>query len=211
LVGAGELLQPGWIRDFVAGMAAYRKYALFPALSQPCLGTSLGIVASGVIIFGLLVFAWKNRQPRPESIEFSSTLSVFLIGAAVTLPLLPPFYQVLLLLPAFMILRDWKRLPKPSRLLFALICAWPWITERALLLFPPNVRSSSRLALLPLSLVPLIPLVLPILLMTRRTLVAATCTLCVWAHKLPFVSLVVLCPKTANAVSNLVMASLKGT
>lgn len=173
LVGAGELLQPGWIRDFVAGMAAYRKYALFPALSQLCLGTSLGIVASGVIIFGLLVFAWKNRQPRPESMEFTSTLSVFLIGAAVALPLLPPFYQVLLLLPAFMILRDWKRLPRPSRLLSALIFAWPWIAELALLLFPPNVRSSSRLALLPLSPVPLIPLVLPILLMTRRTLIAA--------------------------------------
>lgn len=29
--------------------------------------------------------------------------------------------------------------------------------------------------------------------------------------KLPFVSLAVLCPKTANSVSNLVMPSLKGT
>ena len=101
-------------------------------------------------------------------------ISAFLIGAALALPLLPPFNQVLLLLPALMILRDWKRLPKPSRMAFTLILAWPWILELALLIFPPNVRSSSRLVLLPSSLVPLIPFVLPILLMTLRTLVPAT-------------------------------------
>jgi hypothetical protein len=35
--------------------------------------------------------------------------------------------------------------------------------------------------------------------------------LCAQAHKRRFVSLAVLCPKTATSVSNLVMPSLKGT
>lgn len=173
LVGAGELLEPGWISEFIAGLAAYRKYVQFPPLSEVFLGTTLGTIASGAIVFGLLVFAWKNRQAGSDSMEFTSTLSAFLIGAALALPLLRPFNQVLLLLPAWMILRDWKRLPQPSRVVFTLIIAWPWITELALLIFPPHLRSSSRLALAPSALVPLIPLLLPVLLMTRRTLISA--------------------------------------
>ena len=173
IAAAGEWLDPGWIRDFVAGMAAYRKYVRFPPLSEVFLGTTLGTVASGAIVFGLLVFAWKNRQARSESVEFTSTLSAFLLGAALALPLLRPFNQVLLLLPALMILRDWKRLPQPSRGVCTLVLAWPWITELALLIVPPNLRSSSRWVLAPSSLVPLIPLLLPILLITRRIPVSA--------------------------------------
>lgn len=168
LIGAGEWMVPGWLRDFFLGLAAYRKYVQFPPLLQVALGITLGIAVTVVVVAGLLALAWKNRKHSADSREFVLTLSAFLIVASLALPLLPPFNQVLLLLPLLMIVRDWAMLPRYSRLVFAITMTWPWIVEVALLEFPPQLRSPSRIPLLPSSLVLLVPLLVPLLLMTRR-------------------------------------------
>jgi hypothetical protein len=168
LIGAGELLLPGWFGYFLAGGAAYRKYAPVSSFLRVALGDKAGTLSGGLIVVGLLAFAWRNRQQAGDSPQFASTLAAFLIVDLLAFPLFTPFNQVMLILPTFLVLHDWDALPKFSRLVFIAMVAWPWIVSAALLLFPPPLHSLSQLPLLPSFLVPFVPLMLPLLLMTRR-------------------------------------------
>ena len=117
----------------------------------------------------LLLFAWRTRRALANSREFTNILAAFLMGTTLVFPLLTPFNQVLLILPAMLLLRDWKALPRFSRLIFVVSVSWPWIISSVLLLFPPRLDSPNQMPLLPSSLVLFFPLFLPLLLMTRRS------------------------------------------
>jgi hypothetical protein len=169
LTGAGELILPGWLGYFFAGAAAYRKYFPTTSLLRLALGDTFGEILGGLIVLGLLAFAWRNRKAAGDSRQFASLLAAFFMGAILAFPLFTPFNQVLLILPAILLLHDWKALPKFSRLVFILMVSWPWIISPVLLLFPPRLNSPSQLPLLPSFLVSFVPLILPLLLMTRRS------------------------------------------
>ncbi|HTT22527.1 MAG TPA: glycosyltransferase family 87 protein [Candidatus Sulfotelmatobacter sp.] len=158
LVGAGEILVPGWIGYFLEGMAAYRRY--FPlgnmSVVRLILGNWIGGIVSVLAVGILLVYAWNRREVPVEAPEFTRVLSFFFITASLVLPLLTPYNQVLLLLPLLMLIRDWKLLPRWDRIGFALFLAWPFVAAAALLIFPPPV-DTHRTALLPSALLPLGP------------------------------------------------------
>jgi hypothetical protein len=171
LTGLGEFVLPGWPRYFVEGLIAYRKY--FPTTSLLCLalGNWVGGVLTGITIVGLFALAWRNRRVEVGSAEFVHTLAAFLIGGAVVLPLFQPFNQVLLLLPAMMVVRDWPSLSRLGRHFFAAVVAWPWIVSLVLLVaFHPRVDSSSRIPLLPSVMTLFVPFLLFLLLATRLVL-----------------------------------------
>jgi hypothetical protein len=174
LIVAGEWILPGWLKDFLLGLIAYRKYVSSTPLLQLALGKWPGVVAGVLVAVSLLAWAWMNRKQTHDPAQFAVVLSAFLIGATVALPLTPPFNQVLLILPALMVIHDWAALPRVARLAFILIMGWPWITEIVLLLHVPQLNSPSRLPLLPLSLVLLVPFLIPFLLVMRRAPAAAT-------------------------------------
>lgn len=163
LVGAGEWILPGWIGYFIAGIAAYRRYGLGVSLLRLALGDWIGGAITGVLVAGVLIFGWKNRKHAEDSPQFGLALAVFCMGAALALPLLTPFNQVLLILPAAMILRDWAALPNVLRIAFVTIVSWPCVTALALLFFPPDLHSPNRLPLLPSLLVLWFPFILPLL------------------------------------------------
>jgi hypothetical protein len=167
LIAAGELLLPGWPQYFLAGLAAYRKYAMPTSSLRIVLGDTLGTVLGGILVLSLLAFAWLNRKEAGDSRQFASMLAMFFMCALLAFPLFTPFNQVLLILPALLLLHDWKTLPRFSRLVFILLVSWPYIISLALLRFPPNPNSPSQLPLLPSLLVPFVPFILPVLLMTR--------------------------------------------
>lgn len=169
LIAAGELLLPGWPRYFLAGLAAYRKYAMPTSSLRVALGDMSGEILGGVLVLGLLAFAWHNRKESGDSRKFVSTLAAFLMCALLTFPLFTPFNQVLLILPAILLLHDWKTVPKLSRLVFILLLSWPFIISLALLVFPPSTSSPNQIPLLPSALVPFVPFILPLLLITRRS------------------------------------------
>ena len=169
LIAAGELLLPGWPRYFLAGLAAYRKYAMPTSALRVALGDTLGEILGGILVLGLLAYAWQNRKEAGDSRQFVSILATFFMCALLTFPLFTPFNQVLLILPALLLLHDWKSLPRFSRLVFILILSWPCIVSLALLLFPPGTSSPNQLPLLPALLVPFVPFILPLLLITRRS------------------------------------------
>lgn len=168
LVAAGEMLLPGWIGYFLTGLAAYRRYALPTSTLGMALGNTPGEAVGGIIVLGLLAFAWRNRKIVGDSRQFAALLAAFFMGDLLVFPLFTPFNQVLLILPVIMLLQDWGTLRRFSKLVFVISIGWPWVVSTVLLLFPPHVDSSSQLALLPFFLVPFMPLILPLLLMTRR-------------------------------------------
>ena len=168
LIAAGELLLPGWIGYFLAGLAAYRRYALPTSTLGMALGNTLGEIVGGILILCLLAFAWRNRKEAGDSRQFTALLAAFFMGDLLAFPLFTPFNQVLLILPVLLLLQDWKTLRRFSKVVFVICVGWPWVMSAVLLLFPPHIDSPSQLPLLPSFLVPFMPLVLPLLLMTRR-------------------------------------------
>lgn len=169
LIGLGEMILPGWHRYFLDGLSAYRQYSPSPSLLCIALGDWMGLAISGIVILGLLVLAWRNRDKDATAPEFIQTLAAVFIGTTIVLPLLAPFNQVLLLLPTMMVVRNWATLPRFGRRLFTLMVAWPWITSAALLLLiHPRLDSPSRLPLLQSAMVLFVPFLLAWLSTTIR-------------------------------------------
>jgi len=168
LIGAGELLLQGWLGDFFAGMAAYRKY--FPTTSLPrlLLGDTLGIAVSFLIVAWLLMLGWKNRKTSGNSRLFVSVAAAFLMGTVLAFPLFTPFNQSLLILPALLVVREWAWTPRLSRAIFIVLMFWPWITAMALLLLRRPLNPASQVPLLPSVAASIVPLILPVLLSMRR-------------------------------------------
>lgn len=150
LVGAGEVILPGWLRDFLAGLNAYQNYRPTTSLIEAGLGRGPGRIFAAVLLAALSILAWRNRKEHGTSSEFILTLSAFMVCATLALPLVPPFNQALLLLPVLTIFRNWSALPAFARLGLALTLAWPSLISLALLFWVhPNPQTSSRLPLLP--------------------------------------------------------------
>jgi len=168
LIGAGELLLPGWLSYFFAGMAAYRKYFPTTSLLRLLLGDKLGVVVSVLIVIWLLRFGWRNRKVLESSRQFALVVAAFLMATVLTFPLFTPFNQALLILPALLVLSEWTALPRLSRLTFVATVSWPWITSVALLLWRPSLNPASQIPLLPAFMASFVPLILPLLLFTRR-------------------------------------------
>jgi hypothetical protein len=158
LAGAGEIFVPGWIRYFLEGMEAYRRYFPLGAMSivRLALGNWLGGIFSVIAVIVLLVYGWNRREVAADSPEFARVLSFFFITASLVLPLMTPYNQVLLLLPLLILMRDWQDLARWDRVGFVLFFGWPFVAAAGLLIFPPPL-DSHRTALLPSVLLPLAP------------------------------------------------------
>lgn len=167
LAALGLILLPQWPRYFLQGLVAYRGYAPSPSLLCLALGNAAGLSVSVVVAVGLLAFMWRNRLADAASSKFLQVLSASFLATTLLLPLLPPFNQVLLLLPALIIARDWAAMPSAGRRLFAAMVAWPWITSLVLFLFHPRLDSPSFLPLLPAAIAVFAPFLLSILFAIR--------------------------------------------
>lgn len=167
LAGAGDIVVPGWVRYFIEGIYAYRKY--FPTTSpvRLILGNWIG---GGLSVLGVIVlfsYAWSRRKTAAESPEFAQVLSWFFITSLLVLPLLTPYNQVLLLLPILLLMRDWGTLPRWGRIGLSVVIAWPFVSSIALLIHPPQLNSLQRTPLLPSVLLILTPFLVLWLMFTR--------------------------------------------
>ncbi|HEV3307418.1 MAG TPA: hypothetical protein VGZ91_13355 [Candidatus Sulfotelmatobacter sp.] len=168
LAGAGEIILPGWPRFFLSGMLAYRHYSMTTSFFTLAFGPWISAALSGLAIAGLLVVAWRNRHAEALSQEFSHTFVLFLITAALFLPLLTPFNQILLLMPVLLIVRHWHALSRVGRSAFGIVVAWPWVTSFVLMLLRPPLDSLSRVPLLPAAMSLLLPFVIVFLAVPSR-------------------------------------------
>jgi hypothetical protein len=168
LIGAGEWLVSGWLRCFLQGLEAYRRYVGIKSMASVLLGNWAGGVISVLAGVVLLNYAWKRRRADAKSPEFVEGLSLFLIAGTLILPLLHPYNQVVLLLPVVILIRDWRSLPRWAGTGFILLVAWPYVTSLALLLRPPDLDSFRPAPLLPSLLTLLTPFLVFWLLLSRR-------------------------------------------
>jgi hypothetical protein len=157
LVIAGQIMLPGWIKYFAEGMIAYRRYVGATSLIRVAAGNLTGITVSILTVLGLAVLGWKKRAVEPQSPEFQRVLSAFLVASSLILPLVSPFNQVLLLMPALILIRDWKLHPAIVRRFFTIATPAPWLAYLALIIFRPRVESPIRVALLPSALIIFVP------------------------------------------------------
>ena len=172
LAGAGEILVPHWVRYFLEGLEAYRKY--FPTTSpvRLILGDWIGGILSVLGVIVLLNYAWRRRRAVAESPEFAQVLSLFFVASLLLLPLLTPYNQVLLLLPVLILIRDWRALPRWGRAGFSVLIAWPFVSSVTLLVHPPQLNSLQRTPLLPSALLILTPFLVLWLMFTHSRRVA---------------------------------------
>lgn len=170
LIGAGEWLLPGWPRDFIEGVIAYRKY-FHPLSTSPLrliLGDWMGGALSVLAVAALLGYSWNRRRLAADSREFAHTLGLFLVASTLVLPLLVPDNHVLIVLPVLMLLREWSEFPRWGRAAFALLVAWPLVTFAVMLMHPPQLDSMHRTPLLPSLLLLLFPFLMLWTLFARR-------------------------------------------
>jgi hypothetical protein len=160
LVGAGELVLPGWIAEFVRGVDAYRKYAGSSSLLEFALGSGLGRASVVLVVGAILWWGWRNRSAPSDSRRWMELLSSFLIANTIAMPVMTPFNQVLLILPALLVAQNWSAVPKAVRFVLLSAITFPWIAEALLLVFPPHVRSLSWQPLVPSALVLAVPFLL---------------------------------------------------
>jgi hypothetical protein len=169
LAGGAEWLLPGWPRFFLEGLAAYAKYFPTPSPVRLILGNWIGGTLSVLALAALVAFAWRVREAEADSREFAYILASFLVANILLMPLLTLYNQVFLLLPTFMLLRDWAKLPRLGRAGLTAVLAWPWIMQAILLMHPPRIDSTNRLPLLPSVLVILFPFLAGWLGITQRS------------------------------------------
>jgi hypothetical protein len=167
LAGVGAVLLPSWPLDFLRGIDAYRHYFPITSLLRLLLGDWAGGGLSILVVVALFAFAWKKQGAEPDSYEFVSLLTLFLIVSSLVLPIMTPSNQVLLLLPAVFLLANWRPLPRAGRIAFTAIVAWPSFASVVLLVRPPVIESTSRLPLVPSVLVLLFPFLLAGLLFAQ--------------------------------------------
>jgi hypothetical protein len=128
------------------------------------LGEWLSYMISGLLIAALLWWAWRRRACSATSQEFAFTLGAFLLAETIALPLLPPFNQVLLLMPAVMIFRDWSKHPVFLRGAFTFCLTWPWVVSVGLLMIAAHPHAVDQAVLLPSAMVVFVPFLLFFLL-----------------------------------------------
>jgi hypothetical protein len=168
LIGAGELILPGWLGYFLAGAAAYRRYFPTSSVLNLALGDTLGEILGTFVVLGLFALAWRHRRTPPDSRQFAFTFAAFLMGTILVFPLFTPFNQVILILPVMLLLHDWKALSWFARLVLIVFLSWPWFFSVWLLTFPHQLNATKQFPLLPSFLVSFFPLILPLLLMARQ-------------------------------------------
>ena len=157
LVGAGELLLPGWIHRFRDACSAYYQYTGGGrSVLDVALTPGIGRIVSVVLVGLLLVLVWRTRHASEKERSFQWSFSFALATTLVVVPTFAPYNQ-LLLLPALMfVARSARELWEKgfvSRLLLAVTAAVvfeQWIAAFLLavaLLFLPGVTVQKAWAL----------------------------------------------------------------
>ena len=137
---AGELLLPGWIREFYAAMIAYRGYTRHLSPLDELTTPTVGMLLAVCVIAVVAVFCWRARKTSASDELFCWTTALVLAANLLVIPTIAPYNQ-LLLLPGILLLlqtTDANRKSWTIRLLAwiaAGFLAWPAFTATALAVF----------------------------------------------------------------------------
>lgn len=166
MVGAGEWLLPGWIREFRGAMASYYSYTGGgTSVLDVLLTKTVGRTVSVVMVTIALWFAWKMRRTSETTAEFWWMFCFVMATTLLVIPTFAPYNQVLLLPACMIFLRAMRSLWRGGRLdrFFVAVTAtsvfWSYLAAAGLaiaLLFLPaaTVQESWRLPFYPVFAIP---------------------------------------------------------
>ena len=98
LVGAGEVLLPGWIPDFLLQLRLYRHFA-GASMLELLYGREIGLSLAAIFVFCLLLLMWRRRAVS----DFMPTLALVLAVEVVITPGLKSLLNLVLLIPGIFI------------------------------------------------------------------------------------------------------------
>jgi hypothetical protein len=171
LMGASELLLPGWIPEFVSGLAAYSRYTrgswmLANLVTQP---GALVVCIAVLILFARVI--WRVPREPVGSVAFNFGLSFVLVVTVVITPIPYTTGQVMLLPAVFLLVKEFKRVwagGRYSRLIYVgvwSLIGWQWVGSLIFMAAAAVVSSNvlRRFWIVPVCTVLLIPLAMLVL------------------------------------------------
>ena len=138
LIAAGQLLLPGWIREFTLAMRAYLSYNPSKTLLDGLLGHPFAVVVEFLLVAVTILACWRARISLAASTEFSSATALVLAVNVLVIPSIAPYNQLLLLPGAFLVVRNWNqslRAHSAIRIVRGTAAAymvWYWVSVSAL-------------------------------------------------------------------------------
>jgi hypothetical protein len=180
LTVAGEVLLPGWVREFYAAMIAYRGYTRHLSPLDELTTPTLGIPLAVLVVASVAVMCWRARKGSAADELFCWTTALVLAANLLVIPTIAPYNQLLLLPGIFLLVQSWNGSRTSSRVrLLAGVAAgcllWPAITATALTLLSfvtPAVQQFWEVPLWTSIVIP-IPVAACLGLMTRQIQTAA--------------------------------------
>jgi hypothetical protein len=143
LLGASQVLLPGWLADFRSALRAYRQYvggkSLLDHLLSPAIGQLFSVLALAIV----LLIWWPFRKAHADSREFQYMIAVTLAVTLLVIPMFAPYNQVLLLPAILLVVREGRDLwnkSMPSRtscVLTGAVLGWPWVVSVACTIASP--------------------------------------------------------------------------
>jgi hypothetical protein len=139
LCAGAEVVMPGWVREFVKALAAYREYTGRPVSILAIFTTpALSLFLSVLMLVGLAVACWRARRVSADHPAFAFVFSLVLVVTLAVIPM-TSLYNQILLLPAILLLvrhraflwgRD--RLTRLIGIIAGSLIYWPWLAALVL-------------------------------------------------------------------------------
>jgi len=150
LFGGAELILPGWLPMFIAGLGRYHQYTQNQSVLLWMFGGVFGRIVEVLSIVICARLIWRVRHESAGSILFGRALGLVLALTVLIVPMFAPYNQVLLL-PAIFALAQRATSSEPILPAFrlagmagVLVLVWPWIASLALTLAYPWLTPDLR-------------------------------------------------------------------
>ncbi len=166
LVGVTEILLPGWIGEFLAGLAAYQRYTGNFSILALLFANAGGTIASIGLVLAVAAAAWKMRHEPADSTRFQFGFCLVLALTVVVIPTMYPTSQIVLVPAVFWLAKNAQELWGAGRAVrlglvgVLSLLVWPWIGSLVYLALDPlvGVDRLREYWLLPLSTILVFPL-----------------------------------------------------
>jgi hypothetical protein len=148
LIGASEMILPGWTGKFRLAMSSYYRYtgggqSLLDVVFTPLAGRTLSVI----LVIILVSVLWGLRRSSAGSTEFAYALSFTLATTLLVIPMFAPYNQILLLPGAMMVIRS-TGLKTPNSFLMRffvfvteLSVVWPFLGSILLIIALPFLHT----------------------------------------------------------------------
>jgi hypothetical protein len=125
LIVVSEIVLPGWEKDFLRQLGAYRQYAGDNSFLTMMAGEVTGSIAAIVLLIMTGYFSWMARRRAGDTRAFAFA-SVFVLSvAAVTMPAMAAAHNQILMFPAVLLLfQEVQKFGKFLRVLLLSLPLW---------------------------------------------------------------------------------------